>query len=85
MRLIRENVERTADGAKAKALLAAGYVQAGEERREPGTAKETAKEDLNGMTAAQLRALAKSRGIKGAGALNRGELLAALEGWSDGA
>lgn len=83
MRLIRENVERTADGAKAKALLAAGYVQAGEERREP--VKEAAREDLNGMTAAQLRALAKSRGIKGAGALNRAELISALEGWSDGA
>ena len=76
MRLIKDNVERVADGEQADKLKALGFQEIG------STATETVgSEDKSPdkMSAAELKALAKKKGIEGASSLTKSELLAVLK------
>ena len=78
MRLIMNNVERTAeDDAQIRKLMAAGYKPLGEPASEEKTEE---KSELKKMKVAEFRAMAKERGIEGAASLNKEELLAVLKG-----
>lgn len=76
MRLIKDNVERVADGAQADKLKSLGFKEIGS-----ATAEVTGPEDKSPdiMSAAELKALAKEKGIEGAGSLTKAELLAVLK------
>ena len=76
MRLIKDNVERVADGEQADKLKALGFQEIG------STATETVgSEDksTDKMSVAELKSLAKKKGIEGAGSLTKAELLAVLK------
>ena len=75
MRLIKDNVERVADGAQADKLKALGFKEIG------NTAEEAGPEDKSHdkMSATELKALAKEKGIEGASSLTKAELLAVLK------
>lgn len=78
MRLIMNNVERTAeDDAQIRKLMAAGFKPLGEPA---GEEKAEEKPELEKMKVDELRAMAKERGIEGAASLNKEELLAVLKG-----
>ena len=75
MILKRENVEKVAEGEKARALIAEGFIVI------RGDLEETAEEpvtDFSGMTVKELRKHAKKLGIAGANALTKSELLEVL-------
>lgn len=83
MRLIRDNVERIAETKEQEALLIRqGFRPLSEEAAEDAELDAAAPvaEVAAEMTVKELRALAKSKGIKGASSLTKEELLAALEG-----
>lgn len=74
MRLIKDNVERVADGAQADKLKVLGF-------KEIGNSAAVGPEDksLDKMSSNQLKALAKEKGIEGAYSLTKAELLAVLK------
>lgn len=76
MRLIKDNVERVADGAQADKLKALGFNEIGS-----AVAEEAGPEDKSHdkMSATELKALAKEKGIEGASSLTKAELLAVLK------
>lgn len=76
MRLIKDNVERVADGIQADKLKALGFKAIG---HKSGSADENGNEkNIDKMTNSELKDLAKARGIDGASALTKAELLAVL-------
>ena len=78
MRLIMNNVERTAeDDAQIRKLMAAGFKPLGEPASEE---KAEERPELEKMKVDELRAMAKERGIEGAASLNKEDLLAVLKG-----
>ena len=76
MRLIKDNVERVADGAQADKLKVVGFKEIGN-----SAAESIGPEDksLDKMSSNQLKALAKEKGIEGADSLTKAELLAVLK------
>ncbi|MBR2528815.1 MAG: Rho termination factor N-terminal domain-containing protein [Blautia sp.] len=86
MILIKDNVERVASGhALIQKLKSEGYREL--DGQPVDIEEEVSRADIQSMTVAQLRALAKERGISGANALKRDELLELLTegGEEDGA
>lgn len=81
MILIRGNVERVAvDPAAITALREQGYKPIAGELREVNQPVEEEKEtDLRAMKVQELRSLAKAKGIEGANALTKAELIELLE------
>lgn len=78
MRLIMNNVERTAeDDAQIGKLMASGFKPLGAPANEE---KAELKPELEKMKVDELRAMAKERGIEGAASLYKEELLAVLKG-----
>lgn len=67
---------------EGKAALASGYAVPGDPRTMPEAepARESASDDLDGMTRAQLEALAVERNIDVSKAKNKDEVIAALRG-----
>lgn len=79
MRLIKENVEREADGAQAEKLISQGFkLLADSSIVESADNKE--QRVLSDMKVGELKELAKEKGIEGAASLNKEELLAVLKG-----
>ena len=76
MRLIKDNVERVADGAQADKLKVLGFKEIGNSAAE---AIEPEDKSLDKMSSNQLKALAKEKGIEGADSLTKAELLAVLK------
>lgn len=83
MRLIRRNVERiVSDKTLAAKLKQQGFVPLDEPKKAEPVEKEEPEEemkDLSSMTVQELRAMAKARGVKGAAALNKEDLLEILK------
>lgn len=80
MRLIRGNVEReVTDTAVAEKLIKDGFKQI-EERTVDAVPSENKKKDLEEMTAEELKALAKEKGLSGVSSLAKKELLEILKG-----
>ena len=77
MRLKRGNVEREADGIKAKQLMKDGFEMV-ENVRAPSP-EVSVKKDLSEMTVEELKNLAKEKGISGASALTKAELQEVLK------
>jgi hypothetical protein len=75
----KDNVVMTVDDKKAQYYLDRGYQICGAGVTTPDKGS-TPAADLPSMTVSELRKLAKSRGIEGADALRKGELLELLEG-----
>lgn len=78
MRVIRENVEREVDASKCEQLLKDGYKlveTSGDSKKESSEAK--APGDLD---SAELRAVAKEKGLSGYSSLSKEELLGVLKG-----
>lgn len=76
MRLIKDNVERVADGVQADKLKVLGFKEIGNSAAE---AIEPEDKSLDKMSSNQLKALAKEKGIEGADSLTKAELLAVLK------
>lgn len=79
MILIRDNVERSAESAcEIEKLKAQGFtVLSGEA---PVSPEKEAPGDIETMTVAQLRKLARAKGIRAADSLSKADLLGVLEG-----
>lgn len=77
MRLKRGNVEREADGIKAKQLMKDGFEMVENVRAQSPEA--SVKKDLSEMTVEELKNLAKEKGISGASALTKAELQEVLK------
>lgn len=77
MRLIKGNVERIAEGDQVNKLKASGFKEL-----DPVSDKNRAAElkPLDGMTAQELKNMAREKGISGASSLTREELLEVLKG-----
>ena len=76
--MIKDNVERiVTTPEQAARLKAAGFEPLEVDAVKPETAEEPA--ELDKMDTAQLRALAKEKGVEAADALNKKELLAVLK------
>lgn len=79
MRLIRENVEREADGTTAEKLISDGFTPMGGTK--PDTVpEEKAGKNIEDMTVEELKALAKEKGLTGVSSLAKADLLAILKG-----
>ena len=79
MILKKENVERIASTeATAEKLKALGF-KAVVQPREPGREEPGEQKPIEAMTAAELKAMAKEKGIDGAASLTKNELLAVLK------
>ena len=81
MRVIRENVEREVDASKCEHLLKDGYKlveTSGDSKKESPEAK--APGGLDSMGLAELRAVAKEKGLSGYSSLSKEELLGVLKG-----
>lgn len=76
MRLIKDNVERVADGAQADKLKVLGFKEIGGAVAE---AAGTEDKSPDKMSATELKTLAKEKGIEGASSLTKAELLAVLK------
>ena len=77
MRLIRENVEREADGGQAEKLISQGFKPLNSPAVEESEEKT---KELFDMKVGELKEFAKEKGIEGAASLNKEELLAVLKG-----
>ena len=77
MRLKRGNVEREADGIKAKQLMKDGFELVENVRAQ--SPEVSVKKDLSEMTVEELKNLAKEKGISGASALTKAELQEVLK------
>ncbi|WP_417039608.1 Rho termination factor N-terminal domain-containing protein [Clostridium porci] len=77
MRLIKDNVERVADDTQADKLKALGFKAVGGEPA-PADGNDNEKA-IDEMTTAELKDLAKAKGIEGASSLTKAELLAVLK------
>lgn len=77
MRLKRGNVEREADGIKAKQLMKDGFEMVENVRAQ--SPEVSVKKDLSEMTVEELKNLAKEKGISGASALTKTELQEVLK------
>lgn len=78
MRLIKDNVERIAEGeAQIQKLKAAGFKAAGQEP--VSTGGNDGGKSIDKMSATELKTLAKEKGIEGAGSLTKDELLLVLK------
>lgn len=83
MRVIRENVEREVDASKCEQLLKDGYKlveTSGDSEQESSEAAEKDPEAMDNMSLAELRAVAKERGLSGYSSLSKDELLGVLKG-----
>ena len=80
VRLVSQNTEMYVDENRVSMYLARGYVMAGGEAvAEAGKAPEKSDaSSLKAMSVAELRELAKARGIDGAEALRKAELVEIL-------
>lgn len=79
MRLIRKNVEREAEGTAAEKLISEGFTPM--EEAKPNTVpEEKADKNIEDMTAEELKALAKEKGLTGVSSLAKADLLAILKG-----
>ena len=81
MRVTRENVEREVDASKCEQLLKDGYKlveTSGDSKKESSEAKVPG--DLDSMGLAELRAVAKEKGLSGYSSLSKEELLGVLKG-----
>lgn len=76
MRLIRENVEREAEGAEAERLMKDGFAPIDTSSVEANSSE---KVNLKEMKVEDLRRLAAENGIDNAGSLTKAELLAVLK------
>lgn len=77
MRLIKNNVERIAEGdSQIRKLKAAGFEPL---EMADCKAEEEEKPELEKMKADELKSLAKEKGIEGAASLTKEELLAVLK------
>lgn len=79
MRLMKDNVERIAENeAQIGKLKRQGFYELTDpDHKEPERPED--KKSLGDMTVTELKALAKEKGIEGAGSLNKEELLAVLK------
>lgn len=83
MRVIKENVEREVDASKCEQLLKDGYKlveTSGDSKKESSEAAVKVSEDIDNMSLAELRAVAKERGLSGYSSLSKDELLSVLKG-----
>lgn len=83
MRVIRENVEREVDASKCEQLLKDGYKlveTSGDSKKESSEAAVKVSGDIDNMSLAELRAVAKERGLSGYSSLSKDELLSVLKG-----
>ena len=83
MRVIRENVEREVDASKCEQLLKDGYKlveTSGDSKKESSEAAVQVSGDIDNMSLAELRAVAKERGLSGYSSLSKDELLSVLKG-----
>lgn len=87
MRMIKGNVEREVDASKYEEFIKEGYKSvdvSGDSAKESleGNSTEDSK-NIDGMNLAELRAVAKERGLSGYSSLSKEELASILKGWSD--
>lgn len=83
MRVIRENIEREVDASKCEQLLKDGYKlveTSGDSKKESSEAAVQVSGDIDNMSLAELRAVAKERGLSGYSSLSKDELLSVLKG-----
>lgn len=83
MRVIKENVEREVDASKCEQLLKDGYKlveTSGDSKKESSEAAVQVSGDIDNMSLAELRAVAKERGLSGYSSLSKDELLSVLKG-----
>lgn len=81
MRVIRDNVEREVEASKCEQLLKDGYKLvdvSGNSEKESSEVKTSG--DLDSMSLAELRAVAKEKGLSGYSSLSKDELLGVLKG-----
>lgn len=81
MRVIRDNVEREVEASKCEQLLKDGYKLvdvSGDSEKESSEVKTSG--DLDSMSLAELRAVAKEKGLSGYSSLSKDELLGVLKG-----
>ena len=83
MRVIRENIEREVDASKCERLLKEGYklveTSGDSKKRSPEAAAEIPG-DIDNMSLAELRTVAKERGLSGYSSLSKDELIGILKG-----
>lgn len=82
MRLIRDNVEREADGTTAKKLMSDGFkpVENTTSQKTDMKPDEKAAKSIEEMTVEELKTLAKERGLTGVSALAKQDLIDILKG-----
>lgn len=82
MRLIRDNVEREADGTIAKKLMSDGFkpVENTTSQKTDMKPDEKAAKSIEEMTVEELKTLAKERGLTGVSALAKQDLIDILKG-----
>lgn len=83
MRVIKDNVERDVDASKCEQLLKDGYKlveTSGDSEKESSEAAESVSRDFDSMSLAELRTVAKERGLSGYSSLSKDELLNVLKG-----
>lgn len=83
MRVIRENVEREVDASKCEQLLKDGYKlveTSRDSKKESSEATVEAPGDLDNMSLAELRTVAKEKGLSGYSSLSKDELMSVLKG-----
>ena len=83
MRVIRDNVEREVDASECEQLLKDGYKlveTSGDSKKESSEVAAEVSRDIDNMSLAELRAVAKEKGLSGYSSLSKDELLSILKG-----